>query len=68
MVFNDIMLDSQIDVFFIHHHRSFLLQQMGPNTETNIQTSCIETATMEYTALSEMSPKIPPLRAQRIPK
>lgn len=34
---NDVLLYSCINTLLIHHHRSFLLQQMGINTEIHVR-------------------------------
>lgn len=39
---NEILLYSQISTLLSHHQKSFLLQQMGTNTETHSQKLCRE--------------------------
>lgn len=41
MVLNDIMLDSQISVFFSDHQRNFLVHQTGTSTETHSRRLCL---------------------------
>ena len=53
---NDILLYSYIDTLFNHHQKSFLLQQVGTDTETHSQTLHRDRETLEYTTLNRMSP------------
>ena len=43
---NDILLYSPNNVLFSHHQRSFLLQQMGTNTETDVIQSVRDLETL----------------------
>lgn len=58
MIFNNVLLKSLISILLSHLQRSFLLQQMGTNTETHTWIMNREWEILKYSAKAPYSPDV----------